>query len=95
MEVTIHHRCVIIKSQDTASEWEQVVALGMIISDYSTFPLFLRVLQLLICSMCVLVAGKVNEIGVSNGCVTHCLSEAAFHLRDLGDVESLAEYVHS
>ncbi len=44
VEITVYHGGVVIKSQITTSEGEEVVTFGVIVSDDSALPLFLWVL---------------------------------------------------
>ena len=67
----------------------------MVISNSRTFPFFLRIFQLLISSMCILVASKMYEVWMSNCCRPNSVCEASYSFRDFTYLKPLWENIHT
>ena len=65
------------------------------ISNGSSFPLLLGVLSLLVCSVCVGMACEVDEVRMSNCCVSNRVGESPGPIGNFLDLKSLGEDIHT
>lgn len=80
LEIALNHTIVIVYSQLSTSNREEVVTFCVVISNGSTLPFSFWMFQLLICSVCILMASEVNKARMSDSSVTNsgCESESCF-----------------
>ena len=65
------------------------------VSDTSPFPFLLRIFQLLISTMSILMASKVDEIWMSHCCVPNSVSKTTSSFWNLTDLQSFRENIHA
>jgi hypothetical protein len=94
-EVTLAHLHVVVRFQAATTDWEEVVALRVFISNDGTFPLFLGVFELMISPGRVLMACEVNKVGVSNRGVPLSVDEPGPRIAHLLYLELLRVDIHA
>ena len=82
LEISLYHLSIRINGKVSSSKWEEVIAFGVIVSDDSSLPFFLWLLQLRVSSVSILMADKVNEVRMSNSGIANCVCESTARLRD-------------